>query len=110
MIRVEARKGGAWGATGAHACRAGAWARVTEVYSRLMRDCADSGRVRPNVITFNTMISAAGRAGEWEKALELYEEMDEHGVLPDKVRPTARRARGMWTPCASARRCCPVLY
>eukprot|EP00892_Ulva_mutabilis_P009271 jgi/Ulvmu1/6716/UM030_0049.1 len=65
--------------------RAGAWPRVEEVYTRLMRECADSGRVRPNVITFNTMISAAGRAGEWEQALELYEEMDEHGVLPDQV-------------------------
>lgn len=61
---------------------------MLEVYARLCRECADSGRLRPNVITFNTMITAAGRAGEWEKALDLYDDMDEYGVLPDKVRST----------------------
>lgn len=61
---------------------------MEEVYSRLCRECADSGRLRPNVITFNTLISAAGRAGEWHRALRLYEEMDDYAVLPDKVRST----------------------
>jgi pentatricopeptide repeat protein len=69
------------------ACRAGEWPRVLEVFNRLIRECEDgSGRLRPNVITFNTLIGAAGNAKEWEHALSFMEEMHEWGLSPDKVR------------------------
>lgn len=72
------------------------WPRVLEVYSRLIRECEEGqGRLRPNVITFNTLIGAAGNAKEWERALEFMDEMQEWHLRPDKVRqcPHAKRRR-----------------
>ena len=68
------------------ACRAGEWPRVLEVYNRLLRECEEGfGRLRPNVITFNTLIGAAGNAKEWESALQFMDEMHEWNLHPDKV-------------------------
>jgi pentatricopeptide repeat protein len=58
---------------------------VNEVYRRL-EQVVDSGNLKPNRITFNTLISAAGKANEWERALQFYETMVEMGISPDKAR------------------------
>ncbi|CAM9890561.1 unnamed protein product, partial [Sphacelaria rigidula] len=40
--------------------------------------------VTPNVINYNLVVRALGRAGRWEQALELLEEMTHDGVEPDQ--------------------------
>jgi pentatricopeptide repeat protein len=39
--------------------------------------------VKPDVITYNASISACEKGGQWEKALQLLEEMRAKGVEPD---------------------------
>jgi pentatricopeptide repeat protein len=80
---------------------------VLEVYQKLCRESSGSAaRLRANTITFNTLISAAGRAGDWQCALRFYADMDDCGVLPDKVRcASRRRGVGCHAPeCLAARR------
>ena len=41
--------------------------------------------VRADVITYNTLISAAGRAGKWPRAVQLLEHMRSAGLRADAV-------------------------
>jgi pentatricopeptide repeat domain-containing protein 1 len=41
--------------------------------------------VKPDVITYNASISACEKGGQWEKALQLLEEMRAKGVEPDVI-------------------------
>ena len=43
----------------------------------------------PNVVTFNTVINACGKAGRAADAEAVLASMDEHGLQPDKVSFTA---------------------
>lgn len=39
--------------------------------------------IKPDVISYNTAISASGEAGRWKDGLSLLEEMPGEGVKPD---------------------------
>jgi hypothetical protein len=74
-------------------CRCGEWGRVAEVYARV---CEDAGRggPAPDAATYNTVISAAARAGETagdarEAAMDVFHDMLEARVAPDQVRTVA---------------------
>jgi pentatricopeptide repeat protein len=41
------------------------------------------GYVKPSLVTFNTLISACGKAGKYSEALDLYERMQQSGLDPD---------------------------
>ena len=41
--------------------------------------------LKPDVVSYNTVMDACGKAGEYEKALELFSAMEVEGVLPDRV-------------------------
>ena len=68
-----------------HACRNNArggvlWERAIELLRRMHR-CG----VAPDVVSYNSTISACEKAGQWERALELLSEMQEHGLEPDVI-------------------------
>ena len=39
--------------------------------------------IRPNVVSYNAMLSVCGKCGRVEEAISLFEEMKEEGVEPD---------------------------
>jgi pentatricopeptide repeat domain-containing protein 1 len=41
------------------------------------------GYVEPSLVTFNTLISACGKAGQFSEALELHAKMQARGLKPD---------------------------
>lgn len=41
------------------------------------------GLVEPSLVTFNTLISACGKAGQFAEALELHAKMQRRGLKPD---------------------------
>ncbi len=43
----------------------------------------------PNTVTFNSLITAVAQGGQWEKAAEVFEQMQAHGCTPDVVTYTA---------------------
>lgn len=53
----------------------------------MQRESAGSSyAAHPNRVTYNTIISAAGRWGDWQEALATYQNMVDAEVEPDKVR------------------------
>jgi pentatricopeptide repeat protein len=57
---------------------------VQEVFGRLENEQVARGLL-PDLTTYNTVISAAGQAGDWRTALSLYESLLEVPLAPDKV-------------------------
>ena len=43
------------------------------------------GGINPDVISFNTAISACANGGQWEKALNLLQELMNRGIEPDII-------------------------
>lgn len=43
----------------------------------------------PNTVTFNSLITAVAQGGQWQKAAEVFEQMQAHGCTPDVVTYTA---------------------
>ena len=41
------------------------------------------GYVEPSLVTFNTLISACGKAGKYAEAQQLFVKMQDHGLQPD---------------------------
>jgi pentatricopeptide repeat protein len=41
--------------------------------------------IRCNLVTYNNFIDACSKSGQWQKALELLEEMQQEGVAPDVI-------------------------
>lgn len=41
--------------------------------------------MKPDVVSYNTVMDACGKAGEYLKALELFALMEDMGVRPDRV-------------------------
>ena len=39
----------------------------------------------PNVITYNALISALGKSKRPEQALEMFKEMEQHGIVPNVI-------------------------
>lgn len=68
--------------------------------------------VKPNVITYTTLISCCQRAGKWKRAMQYFTEMEEAGVRPDLkacnslISACSRGARWeeAWDICSSMRR------
>jgi pentatricopeptide repeat protein len=50
-----------------------------------MRSCG----LAPNVITYNSVINACAKGGEWQCALGLLEEMRSRGLVPTRSRTAA---------------------
>lgn len=46
-------------------------------------------RCQPNTVTFNSLITALGQGAQWEKAQEVFEQMQIQGCSPDVVTYTA---------------------
>ena len=44
----------------------------------------------PNVITYNAAISACGKSGHWDRALQLFDEMVSQGLAPNVISPLGR--------------------
>lgn len=49
----------------------------------LRRGAGTWGYVEPSAVTFNTLISACGKAGKYDEALQLFAKMTERGLQPD---------------------------
>lgn len=68
--------------------------------------------VKPNVITFTTLISCCQRAGQWKRARQYFTEMEQEGIRPDVkaynslLSACSRGARWeeAWDICSSMRR------
>lgn len=45
-------------------------------------------RIRPNVVTYNTLVDVYGKTGQWEKAVRVLEDMR------DEVRPQQQQQPG----------------
>ena len=68
--------------------------------------------IKPNVITFTTLISCCQRAGRWKRAMQFFTEMEEAGVRPDLkaynsiISACSRGARweDAWDICSTMRR------
>lgn len=45
----------------------------------------EENRAEPDIQTFNTVMSACGRAGEWQLALDVMQAIREWGLLPNRV-------------------------
>jgi pentatricopeptide repeat domain-containing protein 1 len=41
--------------------------------------------VKPDVYSYNALISACEKGGQWERAVEVFEEMKAAGVKPDVI-------------------------
>lgn len=58
------------------------WARPgTGEIAKLLETCS----FKPGPPAYTTLIKACGRAGHWEKGLELYEYMKSHGVVANSI-------------------------
>lgn len=66
-------------------CRSGEWERALEVFRRMESVGSEpTSEVCPNSISYNTAISACGKAGRWHEAMFLKEKM-QHADLPMDV-------------------------
>ena len=50
----------------------------------LLQEMTSNG-IKPNVISYNTAISACEKGNQWEKALDLLQEMTSNGIKPDVI-------------------------
>ena len=41
--------------------------------------------MKPDVYSYNALISACEKGGQWERAVEVFEEMKAAGVKPDVI-------------------------
>jgi pentatricopeptide repeat protein len=54
----------------------------------------------PNLITYNSVLSALGKAGMWQKALELMDEMRARGERSESARPCVVTYNSLMSACA----------
>lgn len=61
--------------------RAKQWEQVLETWSQMQVDS-----IPRDIVTYNTVISACGKSGDWQKAVELFESMEsEGGIAPSTI-------------------------
>lgn len=63
------------------------WQTLTAVLGCMQCDACDlaldvfkqmhEDRIRPNVVTYNTLVDVYGKTGQWEKAVQVLDEMRE---------------------------------
>ncbi|CAM9855373.1 unnamed protein product, partial [Choristocarpus tenellus] len=77
--------------------KSGKWEEALSLLEEMRRA---GPHCHPNVKTYTAAISACGRAGQWKRACELHERMQEEGLVPDPVSFNAviNAARWVWKP------------
>lgn len=64
------------------ASKTGDWAMATALLRQLEERASESGQEGPNLISYNTVISALARARRWQGALEVFEELVSKDFTP----------------------------
>ena len=63
--------------------------RLYQCFHVIVRDMQARERCNPNTVTFNSLITALGQGGQWEKAQKIFDQMGSRNCKPDVVTYTA---------------------